>query len=162
MKHWILSLFPFLFCLLGIVEAQDFEPGGQAQGYLNSKNVTVDYATGIFHYKVPLFTLGSGNFQLPVSLDYSARGVKAEDQQGLIDYNWTLNTGEVITRTIRGGIADESFPDGYLWAPRWNNAPPLVNDVERVNKRERDGECDIFTAVFNGQSGKVTYILLIR
>ena len=28
----------------------------------------------------------------------------------------------------------------------------MVDDTKRVNKRERDGESDIFTAVFNGQS----------
>ncbi len=134
------------------MKAQDFEPSKQAQGYLDSKNVMVDYATGIFHYKVPLFTLGTGDFQLPVSLDYSARGVREEDHQGIVGYNWMLNTGGVVTRTIRGGIADETSYYGYLWADRGNNVTPLIEDVTNVNKRERDGECDIFTAVFNGQS----------
>lgn len=151
MKHIIL-LFPCLFFLMGIMKAQDFEPSRQAQGYLDSKNIMVDYATGIFHYKLSLFTLGSGDFQLPVSLDYSARGVREEDHRGIVGYNWMLNTGGVVTRTIRGGIADETSHYGYLWADRGNNVTPLIEDVTNVNKRERDGECDIFTAVFNGQS----------
>lgn len=139
--------------------AQDFEPSQQAQGYLNSKNVMVDYVTGIFHYKIPLFTIGSGDFQLPVSLDYSARGVREEDQRGIIGYNWLLNTGGVVTRTIRGGIADETSSYGYLWAEKVNSTVPLIDDVAKVNKRRRDGECDIFTAVFNGQS--VNFIIKI-
>lgn len=152
MKHRILLLFSCLLCLVGITKAQDLEPGQQAQGYLDSKNVTVDHTTGIFHYKVPLYTLGTGDFQLPISLDYSALGVKTEDKPGLIGFNWLLNTGGVVTRTIRGGIADETSYCGYLWAQMENNALPLVDDVANVNKRKRDGECDIFTAVFNGQS----------
>ena len=152
MKHSILLLLPCLLFLQGMLKAQDFEPGQQARGYLESKNMMVDYVTGIFHYKIPLFTLGSGDFQLPVSLDYSARGVKQEDVRGLIGYNWLLNTGGVVTRTIRGGFADETPYYGYLWAERGLDTIPLVDDVKRVNKRERDGECDIFTAVFNGQS----------
>lgn len=115
-----------LFCCIlfmeGTAGAQDFEPSKQAQSYLDSKNVTVDHSTGIFHYKVPLFTLGVGDFQLPISLDYAARGVREEDESGLVGYNWLLNTGGVVTRTIRGGIADESSPYGYLWADRARGA----------------------------------------
>ena len=146
---YILMLF---LGLSGIVKAQDFAPSQQAQGLLESKNVTVDYATGLFHYKVPLYTLKSGDYELPISLDYTGKGVKLEDLPGLVGYNWTLNTGGVVTRTIRGGIADESL-NGYL-----NTNPKMLrtNSIE-IHKRSWDGECDIFTAVFNGQS--VQFIL---
>ncbi len=40
--------------------AQDFAPSQQAQGYLDSKNVTVDHATGLFHYNVPVGLSKSG------------------------------------------------------------------------------------------------------
>jgi len=152
MKHRLLLLFSCIFFLQGILKAQDLEPGQQARGYLDSKNMMVDYVTGIFHYKIPLFTLGSGDFQLPISLNYSAKGVRQEDVRGLVGCNWLLNTGGVVTRTIRGGIADETSFYGFLWAERGFNTIPLVDDAKRVNKRERDGESDIFTAVFNGQS----------
>lgn len=135
-----------------IASAQDIAPGQQAQGYLDDKNATVDYATGIFHYKVPLYTLGNGGFSLPVSLDYTAKGVKTEDLPGLIGYNWTLNTGGVVTRTIRGGIADETNLYGYLYYLRRTDAVSLTEDAKRVNRHQRDGESDIFTAVFNGQT----------
>ena len=152
MKYKLLMLLSCLLEMTGIVSAQDFEPGQQAQGYLNSKNVMVDHATGTFHYKVPLYTFRSGNYQLPVSLDYVAKGVRWGDKPGLFGYNWTLNVGGVVTRVIRGGMADEDDACGYLWAEKRHDALPLEDDVERVNKRGRDGECDIFTAVFNGQS----------
>lgn len=146
----------FLWLFMGFVmmaSAQDIAPGQQAQGYLNDKNATVDYATGIFHYKVPLYTLGNGGFSLPVSLDYTAKGVKTADSPGLVGYNWTLNTGGVVTRTIRGGIADEIDYNGYLYCNLWReDTVPLAEDVKRVNRHQRDGESDIFTAVFNGQS----------
>ncbi len=145
----------FLWFFTGFVtitSAQDIAPGQQAQGYLDDKNTTVDYATGIFHYKVPLYTLGNGGFSLPVSLDYTAKGVKTEDRPGLIGYNWTLNTGGVVTRTIRGGIADETGFNGYLYHLRQPDTVPLAEDAKRVNRHQRDGESDIFTVVFNGQS----------
>ena len=114
--------------LVMIASAQDIAPGQQAQGYLDDKNATVDYTTGIFHYKVPLYTLGNGGFSLPVTLDYTAKGVKTEDQPGLVGYNWTLNTGGVVTRTIRGGIADETNLYGYLYYLRQSDAVSLTED----------------------------------
>lgn len=129
--------------------AQDFAPSQQAQGYLDSKNVSVDYATGLFHYKVPLYTLKSGDFELPLSINYVGKGVRHGDLSGLIGYNWSLDVGGVVTRTIRGGIADEMH-NGYIH--QTFIGLPTTEQIERVNKREIDGESDIFTAVFNGQS----------
>ena len=145
----------FLLSCLFIVNclySQDIAPSSQAQGYLENKNVTVDYATGIFNYRVPLYTLGSGGFSLPISLDYAARGVKVSDLPGLLGFNWTLNTGGVVTRTVRGGIADEEFNSGYLWGDYVSEPVPLKDDQKKVHQHMRDGECDIFTAVFNAQS----------
>lgn len=148
MKQLLYFLMAWLGCA-SLAHAQNFKPGQQARGLLESKNVTVDYATGTFHYRVPLYTLASGDYKLPITLDYTARGVRVEDVSGLAGYNWTLNTGGVVMRTVRGGIPDESLYGGYLWS---QTQTPLSDDVEAVNKHERDGECDIFTAVFNGRS----------
>lgn len=145
----ILYLLITFFGLSTLVSGQDFKPGQQAQGMLESKNVTVDHATGMFHYRIPLYTLKSGGYELPISLNYTASGVRTEDLPGITGYNWTLNCGGVVTRTVRGGIADEGS-DGFLDAAR-KNLPPLTNDTTSINKHERDGECDLFTAVFNGQ-----------
>jgi hypothetical protein len=130
--------------------AQDLNPGQQSQGLLESRNVTVDYSTGIFHYQIPLYTLKSGDYELPVSLRYTGKGVKVSDNPGLVGYNWTLDTGGVVTRIVRGGIPDEDYNYGYL---KFENDPtPLSEDATRVNRHKRDGECDIFTAVFGGKS----------
>lgn len=149
-----------LLLLLSVVKnlfAQEFEPSRQAQGYLESKHVLVDHATGMFHYKIPLFQLKSGDFQLPISLNYTSRGVKEMDVAGILGYNWNLEIGGVVMRTIRGGFADEYLFNGYLWADKNPGALPLVEDIRGVNVRNRDGENDIFTVVFNGQS--VSFII---
>ena len=150
MKKSILLLACML--IVNCLYSQDIAPSSQAQGYLESKNVTVDYATGIFHYKVPLYNLESGGFSLLISADYAAKGVKVEDLPGLLGYNWTLNTGGIVTRTVRGGIADEEYSGGYLWGDYLANPVPLKDDLKKINLHQRDGESDIFTAVFNGRS----------
>lgn len=151
------KLYTLLFILLVTVsgKAQDFNPGPEAQNLTERKNVTVDYATGLFHYTVPLYQLKSGDYELPISLDYIAKGVKVNEPEGLIGYNWTLNIGGIVTRTMRGGFADEKSGYGYLWTE--NAVTPLEQDARSVGLRRRDGESDIFTAVFNGK--KVDFII---
>ena len=150
MKKFVCTLLLYLCCLPLTMLAQDLNPGQQSQGLLESRNVTVDYSTGIFHYQIPLYTLKSGDYELPISLRYTGKGVKVSDNPGLVGYNWTLDTGGVVTRTVRGGIPDESFLCGYLHFE--NDSITLSEDVTSVNRHMRDGECDIFTAVFGGKS----------
>ena len=155
MKRITYLLFLLLLTLNGW--AQDFKPGGQTQNLTEQKNVLVDYSTGIFNYKVPLYKLRSGNYELPVSLDYIGKGVKDSDSPGLLGYNWMLNAGGIVTRTMRGGFPDEDTFFGYLQSE--SNSTPLQDDAKNVGLRKRDGESDIFTAVFNGQ--KVDFIIRV-
>ena len=155
MKRITYLLFLLLITLNGW--AQDFKPGEQTQNLTEQKNVMVDYSTGIFNYKVPLYELKSGNYELPISLDYIGKGVKDSDSPGFIGYNWTLNVGGIVTRTMRGGFPDEDTSFGYLQSE--SNSTPLQDDAKNVGLRKRDGESDIFTAVFNGQ--KVDFIIRV-
>lgn len=150
------KLYTLLLCILmgGSVKAQDFSPGPDAQNLTEGKNVVVDHATGLFYYKVPLYSLKSGDYELPISLDYVGKGVKANDPYGLVGYNWSLNIGGIVTRTMRGGFADED--SGYLINNR-HFTTPLEQEAKSVGLRKRDGESDIFTAVFNGK--KVDFII---
>lgn len=151
------KLYTLLFFLLVTIsgKSQDFNPGPEAQNLTERKNVTVDYATGLFHYTVPLYQLKSGDYELPISLNYIAKGVRQSDPRGLIGKNWTLNNGGIVTRTMRGGYPDEKPIYGYLWTE--NDTISLELDAKNVGIRKRDGESDIFTAVFNGK--KVDFII---
>lgn len=149
------TIYIIIFLLVTISgKAQDFNPGPEAQNLTERKNVTVDYATGLFHYTVPLYQLKSGDYELPISLDYVGKGVKANDPYGLVGYNWSLNIGGIVTRIMRGGFADED--SGYLINDR-HFTTPLEQEAKSVGLRKRDGESDIFTAVFNGK--KVDFII---
>ncbi|MCL2562117.1 MAG: hypothetical protein FWE10_07375, partial [Rikenellaceae bacterium] len=150
MKRLLVILFAFAATMYGL-SAQDFSPSQQAQGYLDAQNTTVDHATGLFHYRVPIYTLRSGDFELPISLNYVGKSLKIDDQAGLVGYNWNLSVGGIVTRTLRGGFADEV---GYTYGYFGNQAPQnnLEDSVRFVNMRKLDGENDIFTAVFNGRS----------
>lgn len=156
-------LISMLLLLLGVItHAQDSEikPSQQAQGILESKNAMVDHATGLFHYKVPIHEIKIGNFTLPISFDYTAKSVKRHSNPGPIGHNWNINTGGVITRTVRGGRQDEylekldsfNYKRGHIYVA---GSYPLYQYA--VNDRIQDGEADIFTASFNGRN--ISFIL---
>ncbi|MDR2129783.1 MAG: hypothetical protein LBP56_01215 [Odoribacteraceae bacterium] len=141
-------------CTLGILlafvsHAQEIKPSEQAQGMAQVQNAVVDHSTGIFNYKVPLFELASGDYKLPVTLSYTASGVKVDDTPGTCGYGWHLMAGGVVTRTMRGGLPDEKYHTGYSFKP-----VTAIDDQVRkdVSKHYRDGESDIFTAAFNGRT----------
>lgn len=147
MKRLIYLLFFLLITLDGWT--QDFKPGDQAQNLPEHKNVMIDYSTGLFHYTVPVYEIESGSYKLPISLNYIGKGVKYYDKPGMLGYNWILNTGGVVTRTVRGGIADETWNYGYIWSEI--KSVPSDEDCRNVSLRKQDGESDIFTAILNGK-----------
>lgn len=154
----ILFFLSLQLLVLQLIRAQTYAPGIEAQGYLDYKNSMVDYATGTFSYNVPLFTLATGSYLLPVSLNYTGTGVQLNARPGVVALNWNLLCGGVVTRTVRGIFDDlkqssqtvpfESYTPG--------TTPPVsvFRDIRSVNEGMRDGEYDIFTAIFNGQSVK--------
>lgn len=146
----ILLLGLFTSFLVYTSRAQSIEPGNDAQGYLNSKNVMVDYCTGIFHYSVPLLEVSSGNFKLPISLNYSSRESMQNMPSGIVTERWNLQTGGIVTRVVRGGIADEEKNKGYIFQPKQDELSKEF--IADANNHVKDGESDLFTASFGGNS----------
>ena len=144
----LLLMCVYLYLGVGLSYTQVVKPSEQAQGFTGFQNTSVNYSTGTFSYKIPLFELSSGDYKLPVMLSYTANGVKVTDRPGLYGYGWNLICGGVVTRTLRGGLADEKYHSGYAY-----EGLTSVNDSIRklVNQHYKDGESDIFTAVFNGK-----------
>lgn len=156
MKKIILMVILLFFGRGREIKAQDIQPSEQAKGYLEGKNVTVDYSTGIFYYTIPIFDIKSGNYSLPIGLQYIGKGVKVNDKPGFVGLNWALRAGGIITRTIRGGIADEVY--GYGIANMDSESGPLLENKKQVHKHKRDGESDLFSVVFNDKS--IDFIIL--
>jgi len=73
----------------------------QAQGIIN-----VNESTGTLGLNIPLFNVHNGGLSVPVSLSYSATGVKVKDIEGSAGMNWQLNAGGHIIREVRG-LPDE-------------------------------------------------------
>lgn len=97
-----LSILGILFFVsIGRIEAQYFERQEQPEGHPGNKNITVDHATGVLRYNLPLFEMKSGNFKLPLSLSYSGSGVQVNQLSSVVGLNWALSCGGIITKSVR-------------------------------------------------------------
>lgn len=111
---YVQRLLAFLFTILSIntVIAQTVEEDGTsysspstAQQSQNA-NVGVDLYSGTANISIPLPGIKSETYQLPITLNYSASGVRVGQLSGWTGLGWNLNAGGAITRIVKG------LPDG--------------------------------------------------
>lgn len=123
-------------------------------------DIPVNYYSGSPSISIPLFKVGSGQLEVPVSLNYQFNGLKTEELASWVGLGWSLNAGGVIGRTIRG-TADEDN-NGYMIPGRMsvqymiNNPsdPNVIDNLILAGKGLFDTEPDIFYFNFLGYSGK--------
>lgn len=58
--------------------------------------------TGVPHISVPLFSIGSSNFSMPIELNYDASGIKVEQQATYVGLGWNLMMGGNISQIVCG------------------------------------------------------------
>lgn len=68
----------------------------------------VSLSSGTVSTSVPLYTLQKGEIKVPLSLNYDASGVKVDAQPSWVGQNWSLSTGGMISRIVKG-VPDEAF-----------------------------------------------------
>lgn len=166
----IFCLFPlsFLRAQSGVADQllkATFHPSPQSAAYTRYGEYPVDYSTGVPKIEIPIYTLNTGDYELPISISYHASGIKVLDVSGPVGLGWTLNAGGVITRTVCG------MPDyeGSNYRMFFKN----MKDVERnlsqsamepmlwnrvfANAPEYDYESDRYGYNFAGKAGIFRY-----
>jgi YD repeat-containing protein len=142
-----------LLCVIGtanLLQAQTTVKMMGAEASNLSKSYVVDKSTGIMHYNIPLYNIITSKANIQGVLSYTGIGVKCGQRAGNYGLNWHLNYGGELSRQIRGGIIDEKRRTGHLYHPI-NSSTNLATYQSKVNKRETDGESDIFTVVCNNK-----------
>ncbi len=108
---------------------------------------------------MPLLNLTAGKLSASVNLSYASSGIKVDQVASWVGLGWNLNSGGVITRTVRG-TADETAATRpfttYSTVQGWKNASDktaYINFVESVNDPYKDYEPDLYNFNFGGYSG---------
>lgn len=132
--------------------------------------IPVSEYTGTPNISIPLYEFKTKSFTIPVTLSYHANGIRPELHPGPTGLGWSLLTGGVITREVRG-IPDENdckgnygtVGYGYLcskngwlaqsdWKPSQNETS---QDYDRYfSSSTGELEADEFSFNFFGISGK--------
>jgi hypothetical protein len=121
-------------------------------------DVPVNYHTGIPNIGIPIYTIQSGNLSLPISLSYHASGLKVQEQASWVGAGWSLNAGGMITRSVNGSPDEKLTNNGINHKGYLNDEGILsyydANSNVDIRSGRFDGEPDLFTFNFAGQSGK--------
>ena len=76
-------------------------PSPQSAAYARYGEYPVNYSTGVPKIEIPLYTLNTGDYQLPISISYHASGIKVTDVSTPVGLGWVLTAGGVISRSSR-------------------------------------------------------------
>lgn len=89
-----------------------------------------------------------------VSIDYAGGGVGVSESPSLVGLGWYLNSGGIITRTVRG-MPDDMSTYGYLYSAAipsdWRN------DANKYYHDSLDTQQDVFQFNFSGHAGKFMF-----
>jgi hypothetical protein len=99
---------------------------------------------------IPVYAYPKNNFNFGISLDYVSGGIKTLEGSSMVGAGWNLNTGGIVTRTVKG--MPDDLPNGYL------NSPALPTDYRSNGNKyyndTLDAQQDIFYCSINGSGGK--------
>ncbi|WP_445456042.1 RHS repeat domain-containing protein [Flavobacterium sp. HNIBRBA15423] len=57
--------------------------------------------TGKADVSIPLYTIKSGDIEIPIGLQYNTGGIKVDDVASSVGLNWSLNAGGSIVRVVK-------------------------------------------------------------
>ncbi len=156
---------------------QIIPPSPNAASLGQYADIPVSNYTGVPNISIPLYTIKSGDIQLPININYHASGIRVAQEASWVGLGWSLNAGGVITRQIRG--LDDLAPRGYgvgypeflnqglmppaniYNLPQWptNNSEfnKQISNYKNIQNGNYDGEPDIFYYNFLNYSGKLVY-----
>jgi hypothetical protein len=103
-------------------QLQNFAPKSpEAAAFLKYGEYPVDVSTGLTNISIPIYTVKTGDFELPISLNYHPSGIKVSDDATWVGLGWNLNAGAQIVLEVRD--APDEYNESY-------NTLPNVNDVQ--------------------------------
>lgn len=95
---------------------QIIPPAPNSAALAEYADIPISKYTGIPNISIPLYTIETGGFQLPISISYHASGIKVAQEASSVGLGWALNAGGVITREVRGidDFDNHTGKKGYL------------------------------------------------
>ncbi len=146
-------------------------PSPTVASLMKFEEVPIDYYSGQPNIAIPIYSKAiSKDIALSVALRYSTSGVKIDDRSGWVGTGWALETGGVISRTVRG-LPDE-FNDhrkGVYNNSDFLNYDNLTTDAQVTyqwkvargdagSSYQYDNQLDLYQYSLLGKSGRFVIV----
>ncbi|MFC3197313.1 hypothetical protein ACFOET_06790 [Parapedobacter deserti] len=169
----IISCCTVLFTLSAFAQTAYYKRAGgniqqsaQPGNFLNTASLdNVDYSSGTLKVGIPLYEIKVNDMVVPISISYSALGIKAGQAPSAVGMGWELNAGGKISTIINGlpdygteGIRTSENP--MLSIPVNSNGLDLDNSANHrvfaINTMQgrADGAWDVYAFHVPSASGK--------
>lgn len=121
--------YTFIFLLVvstsnHLIAQQEFPhdvPSPNATSLGKYGDIPVSFYTGQANVSIPLYTMNVKGIEMPININYDTRGVQMNTLPGWTGENWTLETGGVIVRSVKGRADELIFPTRIIEAARRNS-----------------------------------------
>jgi len=119
----------------------------------------VERSTGTVNINIPLYEIKAHDITVPISISYSALGIKIGQEAGAPGMGWELNAGGKINRQVNGLIDNNSSPGIKSTSPINLNADMNPNDrntLMGVMNGTIDYAYDTYSYTVPGGGGRFT------
>ena len=116
--------------------------------------IPVNMSTGALNFSLPLFVYSTKNLELPISVNYNTNGFRVNAISSRAGFDWVLNVGGTITRTI---VDEPDLINTTISLPKPNmyvQTDSLWDYLYYANQEGYDTQPDIFYYNFNGYTGR--------
>jgi len=168
-----------------VIKAQSLEnnftnniipPSPQAAAIEKYGEYPVSLYTGLVDISIPVYTVESDGFKIPLELKYHASGIRYDDETGAFGLGWTLMGGGQISMTIMGQPDFGGSGDSYNFYRNAADVDPSSDCASGTGDNRtllgmvlpfwsdgwvipKDGEYDIFNYSFLNRNGKFIFPL---
>lgn len=139
---------------------------------------SVDLFSGQFNYTIPLGSISSKDLAVGLNLNYSGNSIRVTESEGNCGIGWSLSTGMILNREIRGlpDEMNETDRKGWLYAATKSNIQTFTPQADDnlstsscldetvdwatlesiINQYQNDTEPDLFKLII--PEGSVEFI----
>ncbi len=126
-------------------------------------DVPVNHYTGTMTLNIPIYEIDVDGCKVPISLTYSATGIKVAQHASNVGLGWQLNCGGIITADCYGKNDFDCWEDGYV-CNRYDYGVPAEQEIPQysfsnweTDISETDTRPDIFHYSFCGNTGAMFF-----
>ncbi|MFR8835144.1 hypothetical protein [Bacteroides nordii] len=134
---------------------KDYNPSTLEVGKLiEHKEIPIDYTRGVANISIPLYVIESGGVSVPITLNYSNKGIRPSEQSFALGLGWSLTAEPKIARSINGQ------PDYYMTYKPYpaSYTQRKLHDTYNGRNAASDGSPDRYYYNLPGKSG--SFLLL--